>query len=353
MTMRMKRLLLWSFAAYLFSVCLFSACTAEDLLLAGEGGEGAFTFTMDTGSKLSVSTRVVDESALSDIWVVQLNTAGTAALSAPAHVKPDDANKIKVKLAKEESKVYFFANTGDANLFDPDAALSTFTTTTVEAASMTYNGDWGEKSYIPMFGTWEGTPTVPIMSDKVELTRAFAILKITVSRVQPAAASFGFKSLQLKNVPNVLQLCPSTEATYPAATGTYINYPINTDTSPMYSYPTYTFYVPENHRGTGSGRFETEKTGSMVANGDYATYYEIKGSYAGDPITYRFYLGANNTDDYNIDRNYMYTMNIVLTGANLLDARIELSRTSLNVGSGTGVDWGTGGSSDMNADGRY
>lgn len=346
--MRLKKLLLGSFAA-----CLLSACTAEYLPDIADGGESDFIFTLNTGVTLSASTRVTDESTLSDVWVVQLNKAGTAALIAPSHVKPDGANKIKVKLEKTDSKVYFFANTGDANLFDPDAALSTFTTATVEAASMTYNSDWGEKSYIPMFGTWEGTPTVPTISDKVELTRAFAILKIKVSRVQPAAANFGFTSLQLKNVPNVLRLCPSTEATYPAATGTYINYPINTDSSPMYDYPTYTFYVPENHRGTGSERFETEKNGTLVANGGYATYYEIKGKYAGVSTVYRFYLGGNNTNNYNIDRNCIYTVNITLAGPNQLDARVEMDNAPLTTLPGTDVNWGGGGSSDLNASGDY
>lgn len=347
-------------AAGLCMALLPTACTGDFLSAGGSGDsvppgeEGLFTFRLSTGIISSVTTKATDENTLHDIWAVQLNTAGTAALMPPVRTEVNDG-KIRVLLKAEASKLYFFANTNDDNLFDPQAALSTFTTASVEAVRLTCDRDWGAAyPYMPMTGTWEGMPTVPAIIGTVELTRAFAILRIQVKRIQPAAASFGFTSLQLKNVPDVLCLCPTASGTYPAATGTYINYPVNTNTSPMYSYPVYTFYVPENCRGTGSERFETEKNGtSLGAAKDYATCYEIKGEYGGVRKLYRFYLGENNTNDYNIKRNHIYTVTITLAGEYELDWRIESDPIPASVSSGTSVSWGSGGSQNLEGNDIY
>lgn len=353
-------------AAALCMVLLPVACT-EDFLPSDDrdgsntsgnsvppGEESLFTFRLGTGTTTSVTTKATDENTLHDVWVVQLNEAGDAALMPP--VRTDvSSGKIRVLLKAVKSKLYFFANTNDDDLFDPQATLSTLNTASLEATRLTCDRDWGTAyPYMPMYGTWEGTPTVPEISGNVELTRAFAILRIQVKRVQPAAASFSFTSLQLKNVPNVLRLCPTASGTYPAATGTYINYPVDTNTSPMYDYPVYTFYIPENCRGTGSERYEIEKNGaSLGAAKDYATCYEVKGMYAGVRILYRFYLGGNNTNDYNIKRNYIYTVTITIAGENRMDWRIEADAVPITVTSDPSVNWGSGGSQNLEAGDSY
>ena len=332
----------------LLLLCLSTACSTDNLL--PDGSErvvpdevGMFTFSLSTGSPLSVDTRVFVD-ALNDIWVVQLNSAGTAALVPPQRVTSITSDKkIRVKLKKEQSKTYFFVNTGKADLFNTSAALTTFTTSSVEGTTISRNSTWNDMDYMPMFGIWTGEPTVPTISGTVELTSALALLSVDVKN--ETAGKLKINSLQVKNIPNVLRLCPSTDATYPAATGTYIDY------SPIideYSYMTST-YVAENCRGTGSGRYETEKTAAAVTNGAYATYCEIKGkyNYAID-VTYRFYPGGNLTNDYNVRRNTEYSVTIIIKGMNPTDMRVTVETKSLSSSSNTSITWGDGSSETVN-----
>ena len=342
--MRMKELLLWSFVA-----CLLSACTAEELPGSNEqpvapGKEGIFTFNLSTSSSLSVNTRMHYD-LVNDIWVVQLNAVGTAALVPPARITTITDNKIRVKLKAEQSKIYFFVNTEKADLFDPTAELTSFTTASVEATSLAGNTDWDSKSYMPMFGVWgPNVPTTPTISGEVQLTRTMALVSITVN--DKTGGKLSVKSMQLKNVPNVMRMCPLTTGTYPAATGSYLDYSVY---SPEYTYYSISRCMPENCRGTGNGRYETEKIANTVTNGAYATYCEIKGKYNGKiDVTYRFYLGENNTNDYNVRRNTDYSFNISIMGINEMDMRVTVETASFSGSSNTGITWGDGNSENVN-----
>lgn len=351
--MKLKEILL----ATLLVPCLLTACTAEEMpggnhqpggteqQPVAPGETGLFTFGFDAGTFATVDTRAIsNDAALNDIWVVQLNAAGTAALVPPVQVTSIGSDKkIRVKLKAEASKVYFFANTGNANLFNTSAALNTFTTATVEATKISRTSNWGDMSYTPMFGTWPatgtGTPTTPTISDAVELTRCLAHVSVTVKN--ETGGDFSLLAIQLKNVPNVLQLCPSTASAYPAATGTYLDYSsIDNLTS--------SYYVAENCRGTGSGRYETEKTAATVTGGTYATHVEIRGAYNNlIAVTYRFYLGGNATNDYNVKRNTKYTVNITIKGMNETDMRVTIDTPSYSTSSNTDATWGDGSSENV------
>lgn len=324
---------------------LFTSCT--DSMPEREAGTGELvecTFRLNTGTPVSVETRATDMSMISDVWVVQLNNAGTAALVAPARVVPDASKAINVKLKDETSKIYFFANTGNTTFFDTEDALSSFTTNAVEGKTITRTSNWGNMSYVPMYGTWTGKPTPPEITDadgnaaKVELTRALAQVSATVTN--STGGKLTISTMQLKNVPNVLKVAPTESGTYPATSGTYLDYPTTSSLSA-------TWLVAENCRGTGSGRYETEKTAAAVTGGDKATYLEIKGTYNGIGATYRFYLGGNNTNDYNVKRNTMYTVGITISGKNRQDARLTMDAYPLSVSSGSGVAWGDGSNTNL------
>lgn len=350
--MRLRNLLLWSCTA-----CLLTACTAEEMPGGNQqpdgteqqpvapGETGLFTFGFDAGTFATVDTRVIsNDAALNDIWVVQLNAAGTAALVPPVQVTSIGSDKkIRVKLKAEASKVYFFANTGNASLFNTSAALNTFTTSSVEATNISAGVNWGNMSYTPMFGTWPatgtGTPTTPTISGTTELTRCLSHVSVTVKN--ETGGNLAISSIQLKNVPNVLQLCPSTASAYPAATGTYLDYSATTSR-------TLSYYVAENCRGTGSGRYETEKTASAVTGGAYATYVEVKGKYKNMiDVTYRFYLGGNATNDYNVRRNTKYTVTTTIKGMNETDMRVTIDTPSYSTSSNTDATWGDGSSENV------
>lgn len=330
---------------------LFAGCTnsmPERETSMGELIECAFR--LDAGTPVSVETRGIittPDATINNVWVVQLNADGTAALVPPVYVSSvADDKVITLLLKKEKSTLYFFANTGQADFFDTEATLSSFTTSVLETKTLSRTGfdSWNDEDNVPMYGTWVGEPTPPQITDadgnkdEVELTRGLANLSINVINKVP----FSFTDLQisLHNVPGVLQLAPTATGTYPVTGITFY------ESTPS-SNPSLNFYIPENCRGTGSGRYETEKTAAMVTAGDKATYLEIKGTYNGIGATYRFYLGGNNTNDYNVKRNTMYTVSITISGKNRLDARLTMDAYPLSVSSGSGAAWGDGSNTNL------
>lgn len=331
---------------------LFVGCT--DSVPEQDTGAGEViecSFRLDTGTPVSVETRGIitsPDATINNVWVVQLNASGTAALVPPAYVSSvAEDNVINLLLKKEQSTLYFFVNTGQADFFNTAAELSSFTTNTLETKTLSRSNfnSWNDEDNIPMYGTWVGMPTPPKITDadgnedKVELTRGLACLSIGV--MNKVSSSFKNLQISLHNVPGVLQLAPTATGTYPATGITFY------ESTPLaLTSGRQTFYIPENCRGTGSGRYETEKTASAVTGGDYATYIEIKGTYNGIGATYRFYLGSNNTNDYNVKRNILYTVGITISGKNLLDARLTMDAYPLSVSS-SGATWGDGSNESM------
>lgn len=89
----------------------------------------------------------------------------------------------------------------------------------------------------------------------------------------------------------------------------------------------YTWYVPANMRGADEGYDASyQKNRSERAIG--ATYLEVSGVYGTGqdiPIIYRFYLGANLVNDFNIMPNTAYTYDLAFDGKGRAesDSRVE------------------------------
>lgn len=91
---------------------------------------------------------------------------------------------------------------------------------------------------------------------------------------------------------------------------------------------TYVFYVPENKQGTVSGITKQEdKIASNIpaAMAAYSTYVEFTGTLDkaaggfGGNVTYKFYLGANNTTDFNVERGKNYEVELSFTADGLFN----------------------------------
>ena len=87
----------------------------------------------------------------------------------------------------------------------------------------------------------------------------------------------------------------------------------------------YVFYIPENMQGTvpgivsGAGKNKDNVSVIPAAVRDYATYVEFRGTlnreaggFGGD-VTYQFYLGANETSDFNLQRGVQYNVSLSFT----------------------------------------
>lgn len=95
------------------------------------------------------------------------------------------------------------------------------------------------------------------------------------------------------------------------------------------------WYLPENCRGIGTASDQFHKTAETAPAGQglMCTYVEIYGLYTNnlqtDKTTYRVFLGADNTRDYNLLRNHAYTVNVTLRGQNVSDMRVSIREQAL------------------------
>jgi hypothetical protein len=88
-----------------------------------------------------------------------------------------------------------------------------------------------------------------------------------------------------------------------------------------------TFYMYENLAGTKTGAmsFAERNASNAAANASYLVIYTQNTSFGGE-YTYTVYLGGTSNDDYtnyNILRNCGYTYTINISGADILDVRVE------------------------------
>lgn len=319
---------------------LLVGCVKDQLEDNGKPGDGktitaTFTLSPEIVEEIEVrSVTDVDERLIKDLWVIQLNEAGTAQLQEPQYITSLTAGprdyKVAVPLVRSASRVYFIANTHDTEAYKGKTTTADVESVTMAVASETSiaNADG-----ILMSAVWTGTPDLLGIAGQVSLSRAIAKVNFKLDASLPKGESFLLTSVQIKQVPNKLHgyRDAATTGVFPV-TPTVINYDptrytkVNlTIANPQALW----WYLPENARGTGTATVQGDKASkSPTDQKDYCTYIEIKGDYLlgtgqGFTSTYKIYLGANNTTDYNLNRNTVYNVNTTIKGIDAADTRIE------------------------------
>ena len=342
--------------------CLLAAVT---LLLAGcskepldePGGDGdqltEITLAPESMGEVAMETRSlsgVDENVVEDLWVIQLNSAGTAQLQAPQYVTTVTGSgtsyTAKANIKAAASRLYFIANTHNSTLYNgatTSAAVEGITLTVSNEASL------APGNTLPMSGYLSGTPTAANLTT-VKLKRAVSKVTFKLAADIKGGSSFTLTSVKVYNVPKALhpfrdpsKLDPGKTAAncYPDISVGFINQwadlsPSDKTLSAIAKECGWC-YLPENGRGTGTAADQTDKTAATAlggkgtaGQGDYATYIEITGDYMsnlGDIYTdtkYRIYLGGDAVEDYNLLRNTHYIVTATIWGLNDYDSRIEI-----------------------------
>lgn len=364
-----SRLIIWVLA---FGSVL-SSCTEDRGPAKGglTGGESTFNVTLNAGSFAGTptgggemdgadgSSKVIPatgmhEDDMANIWVLQFNTAGSCVRSVyyPAY-NPDN---FPVTLSNGTAQtVAFVANTFDANLFKDYAgtwnAFSALTKTVAEATVHTGTGS-GDR-YLVISGIYKGDITAAGLPTAVQMKRAVAKVRFTWSVALPTGEAFVPKSIQVCNAASKqAYMEPSATAVYPAAvTGNFAVYAATNNPAAG----SYTWYVAENTRGTGTGSTSFDKTEQTAPSGQgqYCTYIDLRGEYTfadgqKADLSYKFYLGADVIADYNVRRNNIYDMTVRITGANAADARITITSAAGNWGFDTDTPGNVNGGATFN-----
>lgn len=327
---------------------LLAACTAETD--GSQSGSETGNVLKDVSITLTpevpqeVETRAVEEkNGIEYVYLFQYNADGTAPLQEPQEfvVTPQAFDSYVLKgatLVNQPSIIYLLVNSflgmDDISNFDISSAAG------LKAAFYYINDEsylMADRDCPSMTGLYIGVPQ-PKMN--IPLVRSISRVNFNLSASLPAGHSFTLSSVQVKQVPDRRYYLRSDHAIpYPTlAAGETIDYDATTypnqdlATTPV----SILWYLPENCRGTGTATSELDKNAETAPAGQaaYCTYVEIKGKYDSGAnwvgkldVTYRIYLGGNNTNDYNLRYNTNYTVNTVLKGANRADTRITVTGT--------------------------
>lgn len=321
---------------------MFAGCVKDPFDESGKTGSGKTlnaTFTLAPEFMEVITVRSVDgvnENVITDLWVVQLNPDGTAQLQAPKYITTGFTEssgdwKVSVPLKSQDCKIFFIANThSDSAFTNADTEDMVKAVNIAVSAETKLASDKG----IPMSGMWQGTPDLLGVTQRVSLSRAVSKVNFSINASLPVGERFQLHSVNVKKVPGILSYYRGVDAATP--------YPANPDTI-EYSVSTFNktelgvtpqslwWYLPENARGTGSATIQTEKAKSdkfPPNQAAYCTYIEVRGEYfyrtgLGVAATYRIYLGANNTNDYNLLRNTLYNVKTTIMGVDSVDTRID------------------------------
>lgn len=180
-----------------------------------------------------------------------------------------------------------------------------------------------------------GYATIDKNTSQIDMTLFRNVAKLTLVINNPSTSGVTLKSAQLRNAATKIDyFYHLIEDKNPGAlTAPYPNYNNFTtfdykadefDVAPGDT-KTLTYYLPCHLMGTSGS--STEKTKGNYAP-DYATFVELYGiSTDGKTFSrYRFYLGDNMVNDYNIKPNYHYTLPITFSsiGNQQSDPRVRL-----------------------------
>ncbi|WFE83281.1 BACON domain-containing protein [Parabacteroides chongii] len=270
-------------------------------------------------TKATTALPDAEESGIAHLWIGQYDADGSCIFN--QYFSVITGNEVDVRLKDgggKEHHIWFVANTSDLGKIETEAVL--------QKHVLTYSS---EEDGLPsnrlcgMVGSWSGPiDEGGVENIHVDLTRLVAKISFAYL-IGGTDFSFTPTSVTLNSVPDRYQIkVPVNQLTADMIYKTY-NGTAGKDGATMY------WYLPENMAGTVSGenavKSDKKKTGKGVTN---ATYIELTGQAVQSGVTYenvrfRFYPGSNE-NNYDIERNSHYTMNVTLAGIDITDERITV-----------------------------
>lgn len=154
-------------------------------------------------------------------------------------------------------------------------------------------------------------------------TRAVARMDICIDLTSTALSKVALSRMRMVNMPKRLALFGDGEAPASSDLMTY-------DYRDCGNGSTFSIYMLENLSGENTAiTSESQKTAANAPS--TAAYIEIEGTTSDSWVTYRVYLGENNTDDFNVRRNNAYDMDISIYSADASDFRTTIKPFPIDV----------------------
>ena len=293
---------------------LLAGCSKEpqmERLSASECGSSSVTLRFECETPQEAASRVADENAIRDInlWACGTDVGRNVHLYLPG-----GKTAAALTLIPDNYRFYAVANAG-RDLGDmAEAALQTL--------AAPFSGEPGDGAALPMAARGE-LRVSGATSLTLRLRRLVSKLSLSLAVAPALQSALAIESVQLLSVPDRCLYFADNRA---ADLSQRTDYPVQNVSGTSFSR---TYYLPENMAGVNASvASERQKDKAHAPSG--ATWLRIKGCHNDRPCTYSVYLGANNTTDFNVERNTLQYMNVTLSGSEPTDLRV--SRFALALG---------------------
>ena len=274
-----------------------------------------------------------ESTQIRDLWVLQFDGTDGSAKMLKAWYYPDYTPSTDIRLLTSTSAntILLVANTGDktAELGRCRTLADAVNVGKTVIDDTSANGGWTSGWNIIMNGKTTATITDGMAPISVSLVRNAVRVDVTVNNQTGSTAN--------PVTVNSVSICTGVQKLYYYTDYTLPDiYPTEQDVEP-YIYPAtdwtdgtgtsdsrkFTFYVPANKRGTVTNAVPADKPRMAPSN---STYLLILGRDSESrEVAYRFYLGADLVQDFNLlpGYRYSYTINLTSAGDCRTDARVE------------------------------
>ncbi|WP_418698489.1 DUF4906 domain-containing protein [Bacteroides sp.] len=337
---------------YILSVLFCASCIREDLAEQPESQSAIVRLEVRGERQAGVTTRV-NETQISNLYILIYD--GNGALIGQEYTATGSGIITVNTHSADNCTIYAIANAGDANLFSNSNIHSEANLKQMVRTISTWD-ELTTGTTLPMTGSLSkvkitaGTNTlgelkVSRMTAKITLSVDVAVgyrMSITGYRIYgiPKKAYYVLRPLGTETDQSDTQSTRAGDAALPANSSDWTN---SGDLSPTSGTTIKTtFYMFENRPGINSSI--TQQKDKIKANApgtpaDSAAYVIIYGKAAGYPsISWKVYLGATNTGNFNIKRNSTYTYNITLR-PNRSDTRITYEKDDHTIWAGSNIYW--------------
>ena len=319
---------------------LFLSGCSEEIAVSGgktetqEGELAVVRLDVRANTPDNISTRVLDENTIHDLHILVYNSSGELTgknykTSAPYTVTARSGTNCTI---------YAIANTGNSTLFDGTVA-STEQKLKDLTTNITLWSDLTSSDYLLMAGSKESVTIAAgesTLTDGMTVSRLAAKVNLAIGVASGSGITItNYKICSLPVNSYYINRPLTTEASQTDTAGETGTEPNATSTAAHWtnsglidaggaSSVNTTFYMFENRRGVNSSI--AAQSQKIKANApDSATYVVINGETLGYKATWKVYLGANNTTNFNVKRNCSYTYDITLK-RNDVDSRVKITQ---------------------------
>ncbi|TWV14423.1 DUF4906 domain-containing protein [Bacteroidaceae bacterium HV4-6-C5C] len=337
---------------------LSMSCTRDDSTAGlSEDRDAVIRFQINADTPKDGITRSIDEDIINDLHVLVYNSAGE--LTGKSYTTFSGTTYTVSVLARSGTgcKIYAIANTGSPTLFDGDVAgteTKLRAITTNLATWSTFNNTSGTV-YLPMSGNITTDIAAGTTSLQGGITVKRLVAKVTLDVSIASGSGVIISGYCLYGIPGKsyyvahpltteenadgidTQTTRATDGSLPANSGDWTNSGL-VSLSNVTSFNT-SFYMYENRPGVNtaiSAQSQKIKANVPATPADSAAYVVIYGKATGySRLSWKIYLGGNNTTNFNVKRNFKYTCTITLK-PNESDTRINYKRL---IWAGSNIYW--------------